>query len=681
MPLLKGSSQKTISKNIATERHAGKPEKQAIAIAESEARRTGRDVSKNACPLCGQTKLLKDNVLKPHYADGKLCPASYLRIETAEQQARESKAKDAVTPIAVGKDVRSSRRGLVYDHPKILAIRKQIQALEDRGVPYDDPRILKLTHKIMVLEGNAKDAVTPIPVGDDYEEEGWEHPDVKHAPKRPLRPHEDVKDSSPKSTKDTVMRSAKDAVTPIPVKPLLNYQTTTKPLEEVFRPRTSEEIAARFKKMKDAARAKDARVRWVDHSDGCSATVGSKTYSDIVQLVDTARGQWYRVKGLSGRKFETRAEAQKAAEQTVLKDAARAKDDSSWDNNLTELTKRIKEKVREMKADGTVSMSAANLKQVVSLRGLSFPNANAFERAFAEAINKAGVGRFIIGKDAARAKDAMTPEEEKWAKARVRGYEGVVVYEKAILSGTMKEMKVDFVRREDALAWIQRNKDRGNVSRAYVTEKWVNPVTAFDAKNAVTPIAVDEHLGFKKLEHSLAHKKGVTDPKAVAAAIGRKKYGAAGMAKKAAAGRAKDSEGQWKVSMMHSYRGQQSPVLVNAASKEEAMAKATKQAQRSGKDYDGNYYATNAQKTSATGRAKDDVSTTEQEARANCSRAERCIRRGALTEAKTYIQRALEQARRLRHTGIEGRVSELLDLMKRAQAKDAVTPIPTRRRA
>lgn len=50
----------------------------------------------------------------------------------------------------------------------------------------------------------------------------------------------------------------------------------------------------------------------------------------------------------------------------------------------------------------------------------------------------------------------------------------------------------------------------------------------------------DEHEGFAKLERSLAHEKGVHDPKAVAAAIGRKKYGAAGMARKAAAGRAKD---------------------------------------------------------------------------------------------------------------------------------------------
>ena len=39
MPLKKGSSQKTIGKNIATEIRAGKPAKQAEAIAYSEARR------------------------------------------------------------------------------------------------------------------------------------------------------------------------------------------------------------------------------------------------------------------------------------------------------------------------------------------------------------------------------------------------------------------------------------------------------------------------------------------------------------------------------------------------------------------------------------------------------------------------------------------------------------------
>lgn len=39
MPLKQGKSQKTIGENIKTEMDAGRPQKQAIAIAESEARR------------------------------------------------------------------------------------------------------------------------------------------------------------------------------------------------------------------------------------------------------------------------------------------------------------------------------------------------------------------------------------------------------------------------------------------------------------------------------------------------------------------------------------------------------------------------------------------------------------------------------------------------------------------
>ncbi len=56
------------------------------------------------------------------------------------------------------------------------------------------------------------------------------------------------------------------------------------------------------------------------------------------------------------------------------------------------------------------------------------------------------------------------------------------------------------------------------------------------ASEQPTPVE-DEHIGFKKLEHSLAHEKGVNNPHAVAAAIGREKYGKKGMAEKAAAGR------------------------------------------------------------------------------------------------------------------------------------------------
>ena len=42
MPLKKGSSKKVISQNIATEIKAGKPRKQAIAIAYSKAGKSNR---------------------------------------------------------------------------------------------------------------------------------------------------------------------------------------------------------------------------------------------------------------------------------------------------------------------------------------------------------------------------------------------------------------------------------------------------------------------------------------------------------------------------------------------------------------------------------------------------------------------------------------------------------------
>lgn len=51
----------------------------------------------------------------------------------------------------------------------------------------------------------------------------------------------------------------------------------------------------------------------------------------------------------------------------------------------------------------------------------------------------------------------------------------------------------------------------------------------------------DEHEGFKKLEGKLSKEKGVTDPAALAASIGRKKYGEKGMEAKSVAARDADS--------------------------------------------------------------------------------------------------------------------------------------------
>jgi len=65
------------------------------------------------------------------------------------------------------------------------------------------------------------------------------------------------------------------------------------------------------------------------------------------------------------------------------------------DDDVSELAQRIRQAVKEAKAEGTVGMSRANLRQIVNTSGLRFANPNHFARAFEEALGQSGAKSFV----------------------------------------------------------------------------------------------------------------------------------------------------------------------------------------------------------------------------------------------------------------------------------------------
>jgi mutator protein MutT len=103
MPLESGGSQETISHNIEKLRDEGYPEKQAIAIAESEARRTGNDAAISAAGVMyvsGNSVLLLKRSAKGDAEGVWAFPGGKIEDGETPQQAavRESKEETGIEP-------------------------------------------------------------------------------------------------------------------------------------------------------------------------------------------------------------------------------------------------------------------------------------------------------------------------------------------------------------------------------------------------------------------------------------------------------------------------------------------------------------------------------------------------------------------------------------------------------
>ena len=152
MPLESGSSQATISKNIATERRAGKPEKQAIAIAENKAR---GDADMSSIPVGasdGETKRagrLMDAEMLSRVADAGISIVNRI----AKRMDREMCRLDAEP------DINAKREQLQKDNARREAERK-VQDLrlkvEERTAQKDDElkaELEKAEEHLRSLEG------------------------------------------------------------------------------------------------------------------------------------------------------------------------------------------------------------------------------------------------------------------------------------------------------------------------------------------------------------------------------------------------------------------------------------------------------------------------------------------------------------------------------------------------
>lgn len=68
---------------------------------------------------------------------------------------------------------------------------------------------------------------------------------------------------------------------------------------------------------------------------------------------------------------------------------------SVWDSSLAALTSNVKATYRKLRKDGTIGISRANLRQIVSTQGVNVPP-SAFDRLLDQAIDRAELPKGFV---------------------------------------------------------------------------------------------------------------------------------------------------------------------------------------------------------------------------------------------------------------------------------------------
>src|SRR5258706_9071726 len=113
MPLLRGANQDVIAENIRREMHAGRSQKQAIAIAFSEARRSHKNWSENPLLRGYSQDIIAENIRRAMHAGRSQKQAIAIAFDEARRTGMIPKTQGCVVALSSGKGSRPNKDGIM----------------------------------------------------------------------------------------------------------------------------------------------------------------------------------------------------------------------------------------------------------------------------------------------------------------------------------------------------------------------------------------------------------------------------------------------------------------------------------------------------------------------------------------------------------------------------------------
>jgi hypothetical protein len=562
MPLITGKSPKSFSKNVATEIKAGKPQKQAVAIAyakKNEAEDSNGvavgEVARRAYVTWAQA------LAAVHTAESALGPsASPQRLEKWAIEFLKTHAEDALPlPIAVKKNEAEGKDASKQDEAcRLFKAGKTVVDISQRlAVPENIiERWVGYIRAPNTRYGKTKDSL-PLPIAVKKAKLAAHNAGLTEA--QDLTPVKVDGEDFSKADEDAYFKRRKEIQTKLDRERPDDDTNRLRAHEQTLRER-GEKVTPYRVAAEDALTVEKVRQKH-DPSYGGMISESWAAYLNgkLVQgSVSTDRRESERI----GREAQENTKASDnlvaARKAEVAQDHARALD--AYRQAAHGFRQVGDQRSEQVARDGI----AACQRQAAhgcsdQYEHPSRGKVQAFDSA--ECALESAVERTRAGEDVALEEEGtvVAPAEDFQPGSRSeRLHQRVDTLEKKGID--VSELRKMFRRNDslDAIA-VTLNKVERDAKDALpapvpvcdesTNAPWICPYDGpvptrkcpycgYDCKKNT---ARDEHEGFAKLEHSLAHRKGITDPDALAASIGRKKYGAKGMAAKSAAGRAKDS--------------------------------------------------------------------------------------------------------------------------------------------